>query len=263
MTTLAPVGADQHSEFQRNGHVVVRGVAAHDLDKVRAAIRPFADRAAGRAAVTTYDKAFLQLFNLWCTNETMRQFALSTVYARIAASLLGVERVRLYHDQALIKVGHGGHTPWHQDQRYWPLDGYRTVTMWMALVDCTPDMGTMRFVSGSHRCADGTDNDLGDLPISDQSEALLQRWIDRSGHTVTDPTVMRAGDASFHTGWTVHGAPPNGTAAAREAMTVIYMEDGAHACEPTTLERRNDLAMWMPGVTPGGLVDSPLNPVLC
>ena len=71
-------------------------------------------------------------------------------FAATAAELLGVEGVRLYHDQALIKEAHGGATPWHQDQFYWPLPAGQTVTMWMPLVDVPDVVGSMTFGSGTH-----------------------------------------------------------------------------------------------------------------
>jgi ectoine hydroxylase-related dioxygenase (phytanoyl-CoA dioxygenase family) len=79
---------------------------------------------------------------------------LSKRFARVAATLLDVESVRLYHDQALCKEPGGGRTPWHQDQYYWPLDTDRTITLWMPVVDVPADVGSMTFASGSHRLGD-------------------------------------------------------------------------------------------------------------
>ncbi len=40
------------------------------------------------------------------------------------------------------------------DQYYWPVATDRAVGLWTPLVDCTEEMGAMRFVVGSHRrCA--------------------------------------------------------------------------------------------------------------
>jgi len=116
----------------------------------------------------TYGKAFLQIFNLWRQNEVLKAFVMSKRFAKVAAQLLGVEGVRLYHDQALYKEPGGGRTPWHQDQYYWPLDTDKTVTMWMPLVNITKDMGIMNFVSRTHK--------LGYMvpkAISDESEDYL------------------------------------------------------------------------------------------
>lgn len=248
--------------YERNGHTVVRGLGAGlDFDRLRAEMLPFQQRARERLAPleqrSTYDRAFLQMFNLWRSSEPFREFTLSPRFARVAAQLMRVPAVRLYHDQALVKEPAGGHTPWHQDQRYWPLDGARTVTMWMALEHCTVDMGTMRFASGTHRLGD-----QGALPISDESEARLAALIEREGLALSEPVPMAAGDASFHDGWVIHGAGGNVTDRHRVAMTVIYVEDGARVTEPDTGERRHDLATWLPGLVPGDVVDSPLNPRL-
>jgi ectoine hydroxylase-related dioxygenase (phytanoyl-CoA dioxygenase family) len=254
--------AAQVQEFRRDGHTVVRGLGAGlPLDTLRRALEPYEARARERLGHlpdrSTYDRAFLQMFNLWTRDEAFRAFTLADRFALVAASLMGVDAVRLYHDQALVKEPRGGHTPWHQDQRYWPLDGARTVTMWMALTDCTADMGTMRFASGSHRLGD-----LGPLPISDESESTLATMIEREGLSISSPVHMAAGDASFHDGWIIHGAGHNDTDVARVAMTVIYVEDGAVITPPDSPERAHDLATWLPGQEPGETIGSPINPLL-
>ena len=81
----------------------------------------------------TYEKAFLQVMNLWTHDETVRRFVFGRRLARIAAELMGVAGVRLYHDQALYKEPGGGHTPWHADQYYWPLASDRCCTAWVPL----------------------------------------------------------------------------------------------------------------------------------
>ena len=113
--------------FRRDGHVCVRGLAS--AAEV-AAVLPAVESAAARRTTgvapleerDTYGKAFLQAMNLWRLDDTVRAFVFGRRFAGVAAALLGVPGVRLYHDQALIKEAGGGHTPWHQDQTYWPLD---------------------------------------------------------------------------------------------------------------------------------------------
>ena len=65
---------------------------------------------------STYEKAFLQLFNLWCENILAKELVFSKRIAQIATELMQVDGVRLYHDQALFKEEGGGITPWHADQ---------------------------------------------------------------------------------------------------------------------------------------------------
>ncbi len=175
----------------------------------------------------------------------------------MAARLLGVPRVRLYHDQALFKEPGGARTPWHQDAMYWPLEGSRCLTMWMPLVDITPAHGGLAFATGSHR-----EGPLSDIGISDASAEHFDRLVAERGFTVDEPDAMRAGDASFHAGWTVHRALGNASAQMREVMTVIWFADGLTVQDPANPAQANDLASWLPGLAPGDLAASPTNPAL-
>ena len=41
-------------------------------------------------------------------------------------------------------------TPWHQDQAYYPVDGFKIVSIWMP-VDPVSEESSVKFVKGSHR----------------------------------------------------------------------------------------------------------------
>jgi len=248
--------------FDRDGHVLVPGVASdEEIAFYRRAITATADRFNTETRPlderSTYGKAFLQIMNLWTRDEVVRRFVFSRRFAKLAADLMGVQGVRLYHDQALYKEPGGGPTPFHQDMYYWPLDTDRTVTMWIPLVPITSEMGSMTFVDGSHRMGY-----LGEVPISDASEGLFREFIESRHLATTTYGAMRAGDATFHAGWTLHGAPGNPTSTMREVMTVIYMADETRVSEPDNENRKLDLETWLPGLAPGDLAASPLNPVL-
>jgi ectoine hydroxylase-related dioxygenase (phytanoyl-CoA dioxygenase family) len=196
--------------------------------------------------------------NLWVTDPAVRRFSLARRFASVAAALMGVPAVRIYHDQALFKEARGGITPWHQDHTYWPLATDHTITMWMPLIDVTEEMGIMRFASGSHR-----DGFWGTHGISDESEAELSKYVAERRYPVEGASFMRAGDATFHSGWTLHRAPANVTDKMRPVMTVIYFADGALVDEPDPARSAGDLGAWLPGLKAGDLAASPLNPVLC
>ena len=73
-----------------------------------------------------YARAVLQMQNLWRRDERVRRFVFAPRFARVAADLLGVDAVRMYHDQAVFKEPGSTPTPYHQDQYYFPLDGERS-----------------------------------------------------------------------------------------------------------------------------------------
>jgi len=257
-----PVEPKDVESFDRDGHVLLRGLLSRDaaarwlspigraVQRLNGEKRPLEDR-------DTYGQAFLQTMNLWVQDAAVRRFSLARRFAQVAADLMGVPAVRMYHDQALFKEAGGGLTPWHQDHCYWPLATDHTITMWMPLVDVTADMGIMRFASGSH--STGMVESLG---ISDRSEAELSAYVVERGFRVEGPTVMKAGDATFHSGWTLHKAPPNDTAKLRPVMTIIYFADGARVEKPDPTRSAGDLAAWLPGLREGDLAASKLNPVL-
>jgi ectoine hydroxylase-related dioxygenase (phytanoyl-CoA dioxygenase family) len=205
---------------------------------------------------TTYQKAFLQVENLWRHSAVVRELVFSGRLARIAAELLGVGGVRLYHDQALYKEAGGGLTPWHADQYYWPLANDRSITAWIPLQETPLEMGPLSFARGSHRFSHGRD-----MPISDESEAMLRAALaEQDFPLVEEPFAL--GDASFHLGWTFHRAGVNASSAARRVMTIIYIDADVTVAEPVNGAQRIDLATYLQNAPVGEVPDNELNPVL-
>lgn len=264
--------ADTVAAFARDGFACVRGLAsAAEVEAYRPIIadaamawrwdkRPLSERG-------TYGKAFIQSLNLWQRDPRIAGFTLARRFARVAAQLLGVPAVRLYHDQALFKEPGGGLTPWHQDQTYWPLDTERTITLWMPLVDIPAEVGTLHFVPGTGSFAvdaatAGPRGPLGPPGIGSETQRHFDELIAMRGWQPHTFGALRAGDATFHAGWTLHGAAANPTPLMREVMTVIYFADGTRVvAEPTPLQQ-GDLKAWLPGCEPGSAAASALNPLL-
>jgi ectoine hydroxylase-related dioxygenase (phytanoyl-CoA dioxygenase family) len=259
-TMAAPVGSADY--YREHGHAAVRGVAS---PAEVAAYRPCIERAAAEhnretrplAERETYGRAFLQTHNLWQLDQDVARFVLAPRFGRVAAELMGVDGVRLYHDQALFKEPDGGRTPWHQDQFYWPFESGDTITMWMPLVDLPDDVGSMHFAAGSHRIGH-----VSGESISDESDREITALIAERGLDVETHGPLRAGDATFHAGWTLHSAGPNPTAAMRSVMTVIYVADGMQVATPANPFQELDRRIWLDDTPPGAPVASPLNPLI-
>lgn len=205
---------------------------------------------------STYGKAFLQLFNLWREDEVVKELIFSKRLAKIAADLMQVDGVRLYHDQALFKEGGGGITPWHADQYYWPLDTDKTVTAWIPLQKIPLDHGPLEFSAGSHHIVEGRE-----LEIGDESETAIQQKLRVTDYKhVIEP--FDTGEISFHSGWVFHRAGGNFSNEMRKVMTIIYMDKDMKLKNPENKNQINDWNTWCPGATIGEVINSPLNPVL-
>lgn len=252
---------EQIDFYQTNRFIKLRQV--FDQETIEYFNRVISDQVAAMNSVKTkvderdtYGKAFLQLFNLWRENEEVKQFVFSKRLAKIAADLMQVEGVRLYHDQALFKEGGGGITPWHADQYYWPLETDKTVTAWIPLQKTPLEMGPLEFSAASHQIVEGRE-----LEIGDESETVIQQRL-----RVTDfKHVIEAfdlGEVSFHSGWVFHRAGANTTSDMRKVMTVIYMDRDMRLKNPENKNQINDWNTWCPGAVVGEIINTPINPVL-
>jgi len=203
---------------------------------------------------TTYGKAFLQVTNLWRQSELVKEFVMGQRLGRIAAELMGVTGVRLYHDQALYKEAGGGLTPWHADQYYWPVATEKTVTAWVPLQATPLEMGPLAFCRKSHRLQIGRD-----LEIGDKSEMTLKQALAKFE---TEETAFELGEVSFHAGWTFHRAGVNTSGRPRAVMTMIYMDEMMRLAVPKNKNQVADAKAWCPGVLVGNVIDSEINPVV-
>jgi ectoine hydroxylase-related dioxygenase (phytanoyl-CoA dioxygenase family) len=256
-----PLDRSDRERFTADGHVAIRALAspaeiAAYRPLIRDVVNAISAQRRNEGKVSGYASFFTQVTNLWRLHDGVLRFVIGRRFARLAAELLGVRAVRLYHDQALFKPPSGPGTPWHQDQIYWPLATRRTVTMWMPMMDLTRAMGTMVFASGSHH-----EGALSGLAISSDSDAFFAGLVRERGFALTSYDLA-AGDATFHTGWTAHATHPNESSVEREVMTIIYYEDGALIMDPDSPMRRADLDAFHPGQRPGQRAESALNPIL-
>ena len=262
---LPPLNADyslsdeQVAQFWRDGFIVLRAVLSRrEIEAYGVVIRDTAMRRfAARDMQAAAHGAFLQTLGLRFDAQGVRRFCLAPRFGAIAARLLQVPAVRIFHEQALFKQSGGSDSHWHQDQYYWPLATDRSLGLWMPLVDCNRQMGTIRFVRGSHRYGD-----LAGRDISDESAHHFDEFIVRERLDIYQTEELAAGDCTFHLGWTVHGAPANHSDVMREAMIVTFYPDGTRVDTLSNPARVNDARVYLGGRKPGELADSELNTVV-
>lgn len=256
-----PVSAAQTAFYQTNQFIKLKGVFDRPIldyyrEEIAAEVKRLNTIEVPLAQRDTYNKAFLQIFNLWRENEAIRQLVLSKRLGQIAADLMGVKQVRIYHDQALFKEPGGGFTPWHADQYYWPIDTDKTVTAWIPLQETPLEMGPLEFSAKSHQIVFGRDLMIGD----ESEEKIKQNLRINDFEHVVEPFEL--GEVSFHSGWVFHRAGPNQSGNMRAVMTVIFMDAEARLKNPENKNQINDWHTWCPGATIGEVIDTPLNPIV-
>lgn len=172
--------------------------------------------------------------------------------AALAAHLLGVKAVRLWHDQALFKEPGGRPTDAHLDHPYWPIAETDQITAWIPLDGSIAAAGAMAYWPGSHRVGVDEYVDIfGDIDPADIGAHPALRSIDPV--TVEVPR----GAIAFHHGLTAHRAGANVTSATRRVHTIIYMADGCHRGDG-----RPHPSVDVDAIEVGQLIDGALTPIL-
>ena len=216
------------ADYRRDGFLLMpEFLAQEELEEWRTvterAVRTRLERGdelSNEATDDYYKKVFKQVSGLIRVDERMAQLLLDSQLGDIAAQLTGVERMRLWNDQALFKPPWGNPTAWHLDAPYWSFDDRRALTIWIALDDATLENGCLWYLPGTHQSARFDAFELGSNlgGIFD----IYPEW--REVESV--PAVLPAGGAVWHNGLIAHGAGANMTVHGRRAMTCAYMPDG-------------------------------------
>lgn len=249
----------QIADFRRDGFILLKGVfnaeeLAYYGEEITRLTTALNTQTLPMEQRSTYDRAFLQVMNLWEHSGRVREFVFGRRLAELAATLLAVEGVRLYHDQSLYKEPGGGITPAHADQYYWPVDSDRTITAWVQAVP--QEMGPLAFYAGSQEVEFGRD-----LIISDESESAITANLQARGFRLVE-SPFDLGEVSFHLGWTFHRAGPNRSSRPRSVMTVIYMDRDMRLVSPLNANQKADWHRWCTGAVVGEVIDTPKNPIL-
>lgn len=168
-----------------------------------------------------YAQVFTQCIKLLETHAGMKELMLDPRLGELAATLAGIDGIRIWHDQALFKPPFGNPTGWHLDNPYWSFSTRDTLSLWVALDDATLGNGCMWYIPGSHKTATWENSGIGQN-MSDLFKVYPQ-WRE------IDPVACPcpAGSVVFHNGLTAHGAGANMTNKPRRAMTCGYLPDGS------------------------------------
>lgn len=198
---------------------------------------------------TPYHQSFLQCGFLCWDYKPVRELVFGKRFAGIAKNLMKVNGIRLWHDQALFKEGGGRMTDIHQDSSYWPVaQPELTTTLWLALNDVPVEKGSLFFYPGSHNMK----KEYVDI-FNNPHKPFFLNDIDPVS------TPLNAGDATFHTGLTYHGANENKSKEMRKGMTVIYINDKNKF---DSSDERNATHISCEGLKHGEVIDTKYTPKL-
>ncbi|MFD0439951.1 phytanoyl-CoA dioxygenase family protein [Streptomyces chartreusis] len=235
---IREVTDDEVAFYRENGWVQVRGLI--DADTVSEMRRVGGELIDDSGAASTSEIWGVKPYLVRDGVEPHRSVALEPRMGRNAQRLMARERltgfpvpVRLINDAVVCKAAKHEPTLPHEDFGGATIDRAASVAVWIALEDATPDMGTMRFLSGSYR-----EGPFGHVTLTN----ILDQYPRLTAYYEWSPQMSyKAGDATFHHCCTIHEAPANTTDRGRWAHIMTYgSADALHRDNALDYKRFDD-----------------------
>ncbi len=255
-------------QFRTRGATVARGLFSPDEVALveRGIERNLADPGPlFTVASTDSDPGrFVEDFCNWQRIEEFEKIAFESRAADVAGALMGSSQVRLFHDHVLVKEpGTQQHTPWHQDQPYYNVEGFDNCSMWMPVDPVAPE-STLQFLAGSHRQGWLMPRTFLDNQAKWFPEGTLAELPDIEARRDEFPIMgwaLEPGDAVFFHMLTLHHAKGVPGPNRRRAFSLRFLgDDATHAPRPwTTSPHFPGLEDELPAGAP---MEHPLFPVL-
>jgi phytanoyl-CoA dioxygenase PhyH len=248
-----PITAEQIQRFRTEAFVKLPGVLSPGtVQRLRMRLREMLDE------TVDAEVGFQSREMMWLDDDLVRAAVLSPRIGGISAALLGTQRVRLYHDNALSKEPGAGRTPWHYDAHHFPLDSPDVLTAWIPLQPTPREMGPLAFARGADvgERVDGLEFDKhGTSYDRGVSETFRTKGVQ------VEDGPFAAGEVSFHGANCFHTAGANRTTEARVVLANTYFADGTRVVPSPTMVS-GDWRKFIPGAEPGQVVASAHNPLL-
>ena len=204
---------------------------------------------------------FTALEQMWLHDDLMRAGRALAPDRRVSPPTCSASPpCGIYHDNALSKEPGCGRTPWHHDAEHFPLahrSGGHGVD---------PDVSDPRSAWARSalrprcRCVRDEVADLDFDKVGTSYDAGGRPAL-RRARVAVEAGPFAVGEVSFHSALCFHTAGPNRTTQPRRALATTYFADGARVVESPTLIS-GTWRDFLPGVEPGGLAVSTLNPIV-
>ncbi len=234
--------------FQRDGFIKLPNVLSGGaVARLRYELMQLLNKTFDISSNDNSNNRFLSLEMMWLENALIKSYVLSPRIAKIAADLLGVKSVRLYHDNVLAKKPGCGRTPWHCDDHHFPLATNDVVTAWIPAQPIPIAMGPLAFakpLSVFEQVKDVVFNK------SDTSYDKQIMKIFQSNNIAIEDGPFAMGEVSFHHNKSFHTAAANRTTRTRVVLANTFFVDGARVVKQPTMVS-GDWQKFIPGTGPG------------
>jgi ectoine hydroxylase-related dioxygenase (phytanoyl-CoA dioxygenase family) len=219
--------------FIEDGVSIIKGLFADRLELLVGALEAARLSPSPMASLqrdSQNEVVFFTDFFTYRKNQLIRDIVWDNEVVETVSQIVQSKSLRVFHDHILIKSGAAPETPWHQDRPYYLVDGPVSCSLWIT-PDRVPIQESLQFIRGSHAIGrefspvsfrDGQviDNRPQFEVLDDEKIRKLQQRGVLSFH-------MEPGDALLFDNRVLHKATRSNLPAARRALSIRYLGDGA------------------------------------
>lgn len=223
ISEVSMIISQQHIDAYRNdGVAFVEGAFGSEwIYRLKAGIEDNIANPSERSRIWDRDSEGRICFydsQVWQRIDAYRDFALNSPCGEICGKLMDASRVNFFFDAVFVRTpGAQFRTPFHQDEPYWSVNGFDTVSVWMPLVP-VEKKSALEFVKGSHRWDKKyKQENFGALTGDDRDQVVFEDtdtepFPDIEGNRDAYEILswdMEPGDAVFFNARVIHGGSGN------------------------------------------------------
>ncbi|CAG2104916.1 unnamed protein product [Medioppia subpectinata] len=229
-------------DYRRDGAVCIRNVFNNYwIEKVIEGIERNLKNPSDYSESLSSDGQSGAFFNDYCNWRSIpefEQYVYQSPAAQICAALMDSEYSVFYHEHVLIKEAAANQlTPWHHDQAYYPINGFKNCSIWMPL-DPVPIETAVEFAAASHldnkwykprKFATHLNYNINNNDVCDKiayNDVPSDQYI-RDNYKILSFDVKPGDCIAFHMR-TLHGAPGNlSESTSRRVLSTRWLGDDA------------------------------------
>ena len=271
------VTSEDIESYSRDGAVCLRGVIDLDwIERLKVGVEHTLANPTERSRLWNRDELGRESrydSQVWRTQPVYQQFITESPLAEIAGILMESSKANFYFDAMFVRQpGTQFRTPFHQDEPYWTVEGFQTVSSWMPLVPVKKE-SALEMVRGSHRWNENYEQTNFGAMTGDTRDNVDFTGTD----TVPFPDIegerdrydilswdMEPGDVVCFNGRTIHGGSGNlpDDRELRVFNTKWLGDDVRVKFRETGMDPDHSQVMTEVGLKPGDVIGTDLYPLV-
>ncbi|MBO3463236.1 phytanoyl-CoA dioxygenase family protein [Aetokthonos hydrillicola Thurmond2011] len=209
------ISSQQVKDFERDGVIHIKKAVDNNwIERMRTALERNLSNSVGIRGSQKKGVHVTHDYGLWLKDADFRALVFESPLPTLAAQVLKSEKLNFLSDGFFVKKPTAqSSVVWHNDQPYWPVQGWKCCKIWLALDPVTKENGRLEYIKGSH------------LWKKELDDRLENPWFLESEPREVIYWDMEPGDCLIHHFLTIHHSVSNTSFSVRRAIVTNWSGD--------------------------------------